>query len=228
MFRSKTDKLINQNHDAIRWRGKDINRIEALSDAVFALSFTLIIVSLEVPKNYDALIESLRHFGSFGICFAILLVIWFTQNLFFRRFGLADVRIVVLNGFLLFTCLFFVYPLKFMFSVRGEFLYEQTRNLYILYNAGFIVIFILFALMYRHAAKCASQLELTDKEQFATNTQTINNLFIALVGFVPILIALAGERAVNFAPLGYAAIWPVSAITDRYRKKLFQKRFMNN
>ena len=40
-----------------RWRGGAVSRIENLSDVVFAFALTLIVVSLEVPRNVGELHE---------------------------------------------------------------------------------------------------------------------------------------------------------------------------
>ena len=99
-----------------RWRSHDISRIEALSDAVFAFAVTLLVVSLEVPKTFDELMHVMRGFGAFAICFTLLFVVWFNQYKFFRRYGLQDNVTLILNAMLLFVVLFYVYPLKFVFS----------------------------------------------------------------------------------------------------------------
>lgn len=43
-------KLISDNE--FRFRGHEVRRIEAFSDAVFAFAVTLLIVSLEVPRSF--------------------------------------------------------------------------------------------------------------------------------------------------------------------------------
>lgn len=110
-----------------RWRGGEITRIEGFSDAVFAFAVTLLVVSLEVPRTFDELQETMRGFIAFAICFLMLLLVWFWHYTFFRRYGLQGTAITILNGILLFLVLFFVYPLKFLFTLvvdqlmgRGE------------------------------------------------------------------------------------------------------------
>jgi uncharacterized membrane protein len=99
------------------WRGRDISRLEGFSDAVFAFALTLLVVSLEVPKSFDELMATMNGFFAFACCFAIVIWIWHEHNVFFRRFGLQDHFTVFLNSVLLFVVLFYVYPLKFLFSL---------------------------------------------------------------------------------------------------------------
>src|SRR6185503_14805272 len=101
---------------AFRWRSHEISRIEGLSDAVFGFAVTLLVVSLEVPKTFNELMHAMRGFGAFAICFTLLVVVWFNQYKFFRRYGLQDTKTVILNLVLLFVVLFYVYPLKFVFT----------------------------------------------------------------------------------------------------------------
>src|SRR4026208_808418 len=97
-------------------RRHEIPRLEGFSDAVFGFALTLLVVSLEVPRSYEELIDVMSGFLSFACCFALLPWLWCEHNTFFRRYGLQDGVTVVINGGLLFTVLFYVYPLKFMFD----------------------------------------------------------------------------------------------------------------
>lgn len=84
-----------------RWRGGDVSRIEGLSDGVFALSLTLLVVALEVPRTSGQLIALVWQFPAFALCFAFLLWVWYQHFLFHRRYGFEDAATVALNGLLL-------------------------------------------------------------------------------------------------------------------------------
>src|ERR1700748_2581966 len=114
MYKKKPATL---KKNTIRWRSHEPTRLETFSDAVFAFAVTLIIVSLEVPKSFDELFETMKGFVSFGICFTLLFIIWNNQNIFFRRYGLVDAYTTFLNGVLLFVVLTYTYPLKFLFTL---------------------------------------------------------------------------------------------------------------
>src|SRR2546422_10896496 len=117
MIREKLiDKRIGDNKK-FRWRSHEVSRTEGLSDAVFGFAITLLVVSLEVPRTFSELMYAMRGFGAFAISFTLLFIVWYNQYKFFRRYGLQDNITMVLNGILLFVVLFYVYPLKFVFTL---------------------------------------------------------------------------------------------------------------
>src|SRR5690348_15405464 len=147
-----------------RWRGGEITRIEGFTDAVFAFAVTLLVVSLEVPHTYAELIAAMKGFVAFAICFAILFQIWYYHYIYSRRYGLQTVYTIVLNAVLLFVVLFYVYPLKFIFTlVVGEIsaggtvpaeqlgrmiTAHQAPALTVIYSAGYTAVFVIFALLF--------------------------------------------------------------------------------
>src|SRR5947207_1315730 len=100
----------------LRWRGHEVSRIEGFSDTIFAFALTLLVVSLEVPHTFHDLTQVMRGFFPFACSFALLIWIWHQHNLFFRRYGMQDALTVTINAAILFVVLFYVYPLKFVFS----------------------------------------------------------------------------------------------------------------
>src|SRR5947209_2530666 len=106
---------------AFRNRSHEVSRVEAFSDVVFGFALTLLVVSLEAPKSYSQMMEVLHGFLPFAVCFWIFMDVWFDHHDFFKRYALQDRTTIVLNTFLLFVILFYVYPLKYMFtlSIQG-------------------------------------------------------------------------------------------------------------
>ncbi|HKR59442.1 MAG TPA: TMEM175 family protein, partial [Pyrinomonadaceae bacterium] len=172
---------------AFRWRSHEISRIEGLSDAVFGFAITLLVVSLEVPKTFNELLEAMHGFGAFAICFALLFTVWYNQYKFFRRYGLQDTITVVLNAALLFVVLFYVYPLKFLFTavvdrftgghgevrlpngnVEAMIEVGQIDNLMLIFGVGYLAVFSVFVLLYLRAYKKREELELNRLELFDT------------------------------------------------------------
>jgi uncharacterized membrane protein len=64
---------------------REITRIEAFSDAVFAFAATLLVVSLEVAKTFPELVTDLKGFIAFGLAFSALVLIWTVHKGFFKR-----------------------------------------------------------------------------------------------------------------------------------------------
>jgi uncharacterized membrane protein len=87
-----------QGERDFRWRGGDVSRLEGLTDAVFALSLTLIVVSLRVPSTFAELLEDFRQLPVFAATFAILYWIWHCHYQFHRRYGLEDSGTIWLNA----------------------------------------------------------------------------------------------------------------------------------
>src|SRR6476619_4959914 len=97
MLRKEIAGELQKKNQLFRLRGHEIRRIEAFSDAVFAFAVTLLIVSLEVPKSFEELMVTMRGFFAFGVSFVLLMMVWYEQNIFFRRYGLDDLVTIVLN-----------------------------------------------------------------------------------------------------------------------------------
>jgi uncharacterized membrane protein len=219
-------QIQNKNKD-FRFRGDEVKRIEAFSDAVFAFAVTLLIVSLEVPKSFEELLATMKGFFAFGISFLLLMFIWYEQNMFFRRFALDDKIIIVLNCCLMFIVLFYVYPLKFLFSLMfktfsGDIQIEQNQVplLMYIYSAGYIIIYVLFFFMYVHAIRKKEELELTAKELFDTKTRMWAQLILITIGILSVIVtSLLSVGKAGAAGYVYFLIGPAFSIYFSMRGK---------
>jgi uncharacterized membrane protein len=178
-----------------RWRGEGVSRLEGFSDCVFAFAVTLLVVSLEVPKTYGELMNAMRGFAAFGVCFALLADVWFNHYRYFRRYGLQDAWAVFLNCVLLFFVVFYVYPLKFLFvtlfSGGAQIEAEQARTLFIIYGLGYAAVFSVFALLYRHAWGMREAFDLNEIELLKTRHSMVDHLAMVIVGLVSALLAFS-------------------------------------
>ena len=214
-------------------RRHDISRLEAFSDAVFAFALTLLVVSLQVPKSYDELMNMMSGFPAFACCFAVFLGIWYEHNLFFRRYGLQDGYTVLLNGILLFVVMFYVYPLKFMLDSGFAHLFawaghgvipmtlSQLARASAIYGLGWIAVFIMFGLLYRHAYCKRHELGLTPLEVFKIKSFAGHHMVSLAVGVLVVLIAVAAPRNYAFiSPMAFMFMWPAHAVYGtRHDKK---------
>ena len=201
--------LIGQNlipgEKHFRWRAGEITRLEAFTDAVFAFAVTLLVVSLEVPKTFAELTSAMKGFVAFAICFAILVQVWYEHYIFCRRYGLQTLYTVFLNSVLIFVVLFFVYPLKFLFSIvvggfsggllathpmENTITISQVPALMVIYSLGFSAVATVFALLYRYAYKQREQLALNEYESLCTRHALINQLAMAALGVLVVVTAI--------------------------------------
>src|SRR6266404_2140889 len=211
-----------------RIRGREVTRLEAFSDAVFAFALTLLVVSLEVPKTFADLMETMRGFLAFGVCFAILAMIWNTHYIYSRRFGLEDSFVRFLTCVLLFVVLLYVYPLKFLFNLfingmilrgaRGQLTMPQGTALFVIYGLGFAAIYLALTALYLHAYKRRDELELTPLETFDTRWEIYGLLCQAAVGVTSIVIALT-QRFGDLPGFIYFALFPVMSIHGAIRRR---------
>ena len=247
MIRESLSKREAGVQNGFRLRGLgEVSRVEALSDGIFAIAITLLVVSLEVPRTFDELLVTMRGFLAFAITFAMLFHVWLVQYKFFRRYGLNDNFTIWLTALLLFVVLFYVYPLKFVWTyivnallglgttvqtaagrvepvVRGE----QVPTILAVYGAGFAAVFAIFSLLYLHAYRRRGALGLNELESYDTVSEVQENALMSLVGVASIAIALTrNPRYMTLAGMSYWLIAPVlflhGSLRGRRRRRLEQ------
>lgn len=221
-----------RSHIAFRNRAHEVTRLEAFSDVVFGFAITLLVVSLEVPKNYPGMIQLLRGLPPFAICFFMFIAIWYQHHNFFERYALLDRKVHVLNTFLLFVVLFYVYPLKFIwfmpFTSAKPMTNEQGATLITIYSLGLAAVFVLFTLMYHHAYAERESLQLNEVERIDTLESVWDNAVMA--GFGIVSAVLANSLPAN--DIALAGYWyfllfiPKTAIPTvmRRRRRLAEER----
>lgn len=214
-----------------RWRSHEVSRIEGLSDGVFAFAITLLVVSLEVPKTFTELFVNMRGFGAFAISSVLLFMVWYNQYKFFRRYGLEDNTTIFLNAVLLFVALFYVYPLKLIFSYLVSMLTgghgevrlangnveamvepNQMGTLLLIFGVGYVAVFVVFVLLYLHAYRKRHALDLNELEVFDTRNSIQESLLNCAVGTISMAVAFFGGRYAMWAGPVYMLVGALMAI----------------
>lgn len=211
VFRFPADRLF-------RYRGNELFRVEGLSDAVFAFSISLLVLSLEVPQSFKQLKLIATGAFPFFATVAMLFLFWHIQYRFFRRYGLNDRTTVFLNLCYLAVLLFYVYPLKFLFSLlfmswTGVNLFEKATaegvvilerkefpQLVDLFSCGYMTLWMLVYFMHRHALRQRAKLELTTYELLFTRRQLRGALLNVLVGLASFSFGLIKQDVLASVP----------------------------
>lgn len=130
------------------------NRLEALSDGVFAIVMTILVLEISVPlitgtsANTELrrrLLEMWPQFLAYGVSFLVLGVIWINHHLMFHHIKLADNRLVWINILML----MFVALVPFSTSLLGE--YGETQTAVVVYGANILLCLIMGGLLWAYA-----------------------------------------------------------------------------
>lgn len=192
MLRKQLISSHTSGEPGFHWRGTEVTRLEGFTDAVFAFAVTLLVVSLEVPKTFPELLVAMHGFFAFGVSFALLANVWYQHYRFFRRYALDNPWVVFLNCALLFFVLFYVYPLKFLFTAmfdQSDISATEARALFTIWSLGYAAVFAVFTLLYLHAWRSRAQLELTPLEAMRTKVSLLDYLAMVLIALLSTALA---------------------------------------
>ena len=240
-----TDLAALPVRDGFRQRGMEMTRIETFTDAAFAFALTLLVVSLDVPSSYDALLTALRGVPAFALSAALLMIFWSGHNTWSRRYGLDDAITIILSCLLVFTVLVYVYPLRFMFGAMlawlgynvdlplapGGLMLDEPSNvntLFIVYGIGFIAMCGSIVLLNLHAWRLRERLELNELELYDTKAEIGAWLIVGSTGVLSIIIAITtpptwgGLPGWAYALLGI--IMPIYGSTTGKRRRALLDR----
>jgi uncharacterized membrane protein len=216
--------LVPRLEAGFRWRGTHVTRMESFTDAVFGFAVTLLVVALEVPRSFDGLLNVMRGFPAFVICFAVLMLFWNAHYRYHRRYGLDDLYSRIITMGILVLVLFFVYPLKFLFTLltsmtlgldlQGAARLEsraQVDVLYYIYGLGLAGIWTLFALLDVHAWRRRDALKLDASERLHTRATLIEHCVQVSICLLSVALALF-TTSTSLPGFVYFLIGPVLAL----------------
>lgn len=238
MIRKKIFPSLRQGQ--FRTRSEEILRIEALSDAVFAFSVSLLVASLEVPQTFHEFQMIIYGAIPFFATVSVIFLLWYQQYIFFRHYALNDLCTILLNLVYLAVILFYVYPLKFLFSLlihswtginlfpvateKGLVVLDPADfpSLIVIFSAGYFFVWLLLYIMHKRALRYAGGLALNKYEMAYTVKEIRGALFNCLVGLISFMFALAGFALLSGIP--YLCIPLLLGLNER----IFQRSIKSN
>jgi uncharacterized membrane protein len=117
------------------------SRVEALSDGVFAIAITLLVLTIAAPDDYGHLGHQLADrwpsLAAYVVTFAVIGIMWLNHHSIFAHFERVDRPLFYLNLLLLMTIAFLPYPT----GVLGQALRQGkgTHTAAIVYSATMAV-----------------------------------------------------------------------------------------
>jgi len=223
-----------------------LQRMEAFSDSIFAFSISVLIFSTAVPINYSGFITTLEGIIPFGLCFLFIMIIWKEHARFFDLFPIYDSKTQNLNGLLLFLILFYIFPLKYIFTIVAKLLIiniggllgltkmtladqeylrnaipRESRNMiYIVFALGWIGVFGTYALLYQRAKTYCKNLVVPAIIAFEAKAGFKESLFKIAIPIVAIIlvIILSGKNK-DLSNFVYVLNWPLLTLFKRWKTK---------
>jgi hypothetical protein len=193
-----------------RFRGKEPGRLENFSDACFALAITLLLISTSPPSTFDQIRRFTWELIPFTVCIGFIVLIWYEHFVFYYRYGIREGKVIVWNSLFLVIVLFYVYPLKYLFTrltlipIARIFdvdilnqdqalilsFKDSAGHLMIIYGLGAAAVFLVIMFMYKLALARKDDLQLNELEVFDTKMSIRSNFLMALVPMISVVMAI--------------------------------------
>jgi hypothetical protein len=221
-----------------RLRGLAMTRIETFTDAAFAFSLTLLVVSLEPPTDMEGLRSALQGVPAFLLSAGMLMMFWWGHHEWSRRYGLDDFGTLLLSCLLVCTVLVYVYPLRFMFGLMIEWIAQLTgmglrpqlridgpadvNHIFAVYGVGFTAMSVSILLLNLHAWRLRDRLELDPVERHETRAVIGSYLILAATGALSVTVALLAPP--HMAGLPGWVYMPLAIIMPIYGRYTTRRR----
>ncbi len=168
--------------DGFRLRGTSVSRLETFVDAAFAFGVTMLVISAgSMPSSMPELIAALHRVPTFGVCFLLLMMLWWAHNQWSRRFGIETGNTACLSLLFVFVMLVWIYPLRIVFGGAMHFFTRRwvpmeieltssadLQTCFQIYGVGFGALNAILWALNRKALRMKDELELDTVEVLET------------------------------------------------------------
>ena len=178
--------------------GFTVERVSALSDGVFAVAITLLVVSIAVPtihgtltnsKLAHGLAEIWPHFFSYFLSFIIIAMFWISHHALFSAIRRVDRTLIWINMLYLLLIVFMPYPTELLS------LFGKTMVATVLYASVLAVAGILQAAMAFYAVRghrlVDDEFEMSQAGEYLRNSLLMSAVFIISIGIAFVSVTAA-------------------------------------
>ena len=191
----------------------ETRRLEALSDGVFAIVITLLILEIRVIRVpvgesserdlLAALIEQWPSYLAFLASFATVGIMWMNHRRLFNLIGRADNTLLILNLLLLLAVTVFPFPTALVAEHIGQ---PGERVAAVLYTGMGVLLAIFFNALWRYAA-WKNRLLREDADPLLVRTISTSYLFGPLVYLLTVGLAFVNVPASLLVTIALAAFF---------------------
>lgn len=182
--------------------GMTVNRINALTDGIFAFAMTLLVLSIEIPTTEFSSSKSLHLFifgqihdlFNFVLSFILLASFWIIHHQQYHYIKYTDRNILWINIFLL----LFVALMPFSTAMMGDYDHDVLVQLIFAFNIFFIG--LMFALNWHYVTKKKDFVDLKLSEERITISRR-RSLVIPIVALIAALTALVFTKHATYVYL---------------------------
>jgi uncharacterized membrane protein len=201
---------------ARRSRAIRTGRLEALSDGIFAIAITLLVLDLAVPADASkdllkALAEQWPSYLTYVVSFATIGAIWLGHTIITEYLELADATLIRLNLFVLLVVSFLPFPTRLL----GDYIRQPgaERVAATVYGLNLLLATVALSLLWRYSVRAnLVRPDMSDREvQFLTTRITPGMggyVVLILLGlFLPVVAVFGYLVIAVFLILPFASMW---------------------
>lgn len=194
------------------------NRLEALTDGMFAIAMTILVLGIEVPANEtypDAvslvlgLLPELYHYA---LAFGMLMIFWVVHHRQFAMVDHIDSKILWSSG----ISLLFIALIPFSTSLATEYGDDPLAPIFL--EANLLLIGIIYAFVWHYATRNGLLKATIGQERIRITTY--RSLIVPIASVFAITVALAGS---TWSTIAYLAIPFIKMIHTRLSERAMTK-----
>ncbi len=194
------------------------NRLEALTDGMFAIAMTILVLGIEVPATAtypDAvslvlgLLPELYHYA---LAFGMLMILWVVHHRQFAVVDHIDSKILWSSG----ISLLFIALIPFSTSLATEYGDDPLAPIFL--EANLLLIGIIYAFIWHYTARKGLLKATINQERIRITT--VRTLIVPIASIIAITVALAGS---TWSTIVYLAIPFVKMIHTRLSERAMTK-----